>query len=222
MLSTWWVTWLYSNCSVGTYQFYNLTIHRLGLPYALFQISYVVVGLVFVAVVAMSVAKYYKENQLPTANFLVPMVALLLWHIPLFGNPQFFVVIALFHSLQYFPFVAKVESARYRKNKETHPYRKLLMFYAIMVGIGFLSFEFIPHFLDRSANTISGVGISYFIIAFLAFINIHHYFIDNVLWRFKNKEVRELLFDNLAGAKKQDNSAGLSDHFMETNVGPRD
>lgn len=112
----------------------------------LFQISYVVVGLMFVAVVAMSVAKYYKENQLPTANFLVPMVALLLWHIPLFGNPQFFVVNALFHFLQYFPFVAKVESARYRKNKEHHPYKRLLMFYAIMVGIGFCHSNLSPTF----------------------------------------------------------------------------
>jgi hypothetical protein len=26
------------------------------------------------------------------------------------------------------------------------------------------------------------------------FINIHHYFIDNVLWRFRSREVPELLF----------------------------
>jgi hypothetical protein len=195
LLSTWWLSWIYGNASVGTYDFYSLTIHRLGLPYVLFQISYVIVGIMFAAIVVIFIQKYFVHKQRPSINFLVPMLALLIWHVPLFGNPQYFYIVAFFHSLQYFPFVAKVESGRYRKNKNAYPVGRLFLFYGMMIFIGYLAFDYIPLALDSSVDSRTTMGISYFFIAFMTFINIHHYFIDNVLWRFKNKEVRELLFD---------------------------
>lgn len=194
LLSTWWLTWLYSNCSVGAYPFYNITIHRLGLPYILFQISYIIVGVMFSALAIMFAIKIFKYKQRPSINFLTPMFALLIWHVPLFENPQYFVVVALFHSLQYFPFVTKVESARYKVNHRSYRHGRLLGFYLIMVILGFLSFEYLPKYFDSVVNVWGQVGSNYFLIAFILFINIHHYFIDNALWRFKNKEVRELLF----------------------------
>ena len=194
LLSTWWLTWLYSNCSVGTYPFYNITIHRLGLPYILFQISYTIVGVMFSALIVMFAIKMFKHKERPSINFLVPMFALLIWHVPLFENPQYFVVVAMFHSLQYFPFVAKVESARYKVNHRPYRHGRLIAFYLIMIVFGLLSFEYMPKYLDGVVNVWGQVGSNYFLIAFILFINIHHYFIDNALWRFKNKEVRELLF----------------------------
>lgn len=194
LLSTWWLTWLYSNCSEGSYQFYNLTIHRLALPYVWFQTAYVITALLFAGVVILMVMKFLKDGQKPGVNFLVPMIALLTWHIPLLGNPQYFYIIAFFHSLQYFPFVAKVENTRYRKHERQKPYLRLLGFFIIMAIIGYLAFDLVPNSLDKSVETVSAVGVSFFLIAFLAFINIHHYFIDNVLWRFKNREVKDLLF----------------------------
>lgn len=195
LLSTWWVTWLYSNCAVGTYPFYNLTIHRLGLPYIWFQAAYVIVGIMFTLIALMFIANYVRQKQIPSWNFLVPMFALLIWHVPLLGNPEYFVVIALFHSLQYFPFVAKVEASRYKKAERNKPMLRLLLFFGVMVVLGYLFFNFIPNGIDQTAKTASELRLSFFLITFILFINIHHYFIDNVLWRFKNKEVRELLFD---------------------------
>ncbi len=197
LLSTWWVTWLYSNCSEGTYPFFNLTIHRLSLPYRWFQTSYVLVGILFVLLISMFVVKFIRERQVPSLNFLIPMATLLIWHIPLLGQSQYFGVIALFHSLQYVPFVAKVEASRYKKNDRKHPMKRLALFYGIMIFIGYLFFDLFPNVLDFSAETNQQVGLSFYIITFIAFINIHHYFIDNVLWRFKTRDVRELLFEGI-------------------------
>ena len=193
LLSTWWVTWLYSNCSEGTYPFYGLEIHRLNLPYVWFQASYIIVSLMFFIVVTTFIRIYIRDKQLPSINFLVPMIALLIWHIPLFENPQFFYILAFFHSLQYFPFVAKVEQTRYKINNRPKPNIRLLAFFVIMMLLGFLSFDYVPRSLDQMRSSLSLYHASFFMIAFLVFINIHHYFIDNVLWRFKNKEVRQLL-----------------------------
>lgn len=194
LLSTWWLTWLYSNCSPGTFPFYGLTIHRLNLPYLWFQISYVVVALMFTALLVMFALKYRAVKKTPSLNFLVPMLALLTWHVPLFGQPQLFVVIALFHSLQYFPFVARVEATRYQKERRPYPLGRLVGFFLLMAAFGYMAFEYIPNRLDLQTNATTQFGLGFFIIAIVAYINIHHYFIDNVLWRFKNKEVRELLF----------------------------
>jgi hypothetical protein len=194
LLSTWWVSWLYSHCSEGSFPFYGLTVYRLNLPYVWFQISYVLAGLLFAAIIILFGMRYLSDRRLPSLNFLVPMVALLTWHVPLFGQPQFFVVIALFHSLQYFPFVAKVEATRYRKTGNARGGLRLLGFFGAMAGVGYLAFYFVPESLDAVSKSLSYTGLPFFVMAIVLFINIHHYFIDNVLWRFKNKEVRDLLF----------------------------
>jgi len=195
LLSTWWVTWLYVNCSEGTYPFYGLTVYRLNLPYVWFQASYIIVSLMFVTVSLIFARIYVREKKLPSINFLIPLFALLLWHIPLLGDPQFFYLLGFFHSLQYFPFVAKVEKTRYKIAGRSKANIRLLVFFGIMMFFGFLAFDYIPKSFDGMKGSTSMVHASFFMIAFMVFINVHHYFIDNVLWRFKNKQVRELLFD---------------------------
>ena len=195
LLSTWWVTWLYSNCSEGTYSFYGLMVHRLNLPYVWFQASYVILSIMFLSILITFIRIYNRDRKLPSVNFLVPMFALLIWHIPLFGNPQYFYILAFFHSLQYFPFVAKVEITRYKKQNRNRYTSRLLIFFGIMMFLGFLSFDYVPTSFDQLNDSLNLLHVSFFMIAFLIFINVHHYFIDNVLWRFKNKQVRELLFD---------------------------
>lgn len=195
LLSTWWVSWLSANCAQGSYPFYGLDIHRLNLPYVWFQASYVIVGLMFAFVLVTFVRIYNRDRKLPSINFLVPMCALLIWHVPLFGNPQFFYVLAFFHSLQYFPFVARVEQSRYRNNKRRNPHMRLFGFFAIMVVFGYLFFDYFPNSFDNITDSDTMLKLAFFMISFQVFINVHHYFIDNVLWRFKNREVRELLLD---------------------------
>lgn len=64
-----------------------------------------------------------------------------------------------------------------------------------MMFFGFIAFDYTPNSFDDMQDAFNTPHASFFMIAILIFINVHHYFIDNVLWRFKNKEVRDLLFD---------------------------
>ncbi len=197
LLSTWWVTWLYSNCSSGFYYFYELKVYRLGLPPWMFDAAMILFLLLLTAtLVGVFGYNFLRQQRRPSANMLVPMVALLIWHIPLFGNPQYFYVIALFHSLQYLPFVAKVERARFRQRQRSKPWLRLGLLYLALALVGYLAFDGVPSGLDQFQASQAQLGMSFFLICFIAFINIHHYFIDNVLWRFKNPEVRRLLFED--------------------------
>jgi hypothetical protein len=67
---------------------------------------------------------------------------------------------------------------------------------AIVVGVvlaGWLAFEFLPNSFDNLLGTFNAWGMFFFFTAAMLFINIHHYFIDNVLWRFRDPEVRAYL-----------------------------
>ena len=61
--------------------------------------------------------------------------------------------------------------------------------------LGALFFEFMPKYLDRLDLIAPGtMGNAPFLAAFLLFINIHHYFIDNTIWRSDNEAVKKYLF----------------------------
>ena len=58
---------------------------------------------------------------------------------------------------------------------------------------GWLFFEFLPHTVDNVLGTYASWQMFFFFTAAMLFINIHHYFIDNVLWRLRDPHVRAYL-----------------------------
>jgi UDP-N-acetylmuramyl pentapeptide phosphotransferase/UDP-N-acetylglucosamine-1-phosphate transferase len=70
-----------------------------------------------------------------------------------------------------------------------HRFRSL----GVLLGGGFM--DIIPKQIDKfhKAGT-AFMGGNFFLVAFLLFINIHHFFIDNAFWRRHNAEVQRYLF----------------------------
>lgn len=195
LLSTWWTTWLYGQMGSVPYSYYSLGLFRLDLPRPLYWISLVVTwSLAAFFWIGVIVRNLRLNRTLPSLNFIVPWVALFIWHLPPFHHPEYFYIIALFHSLQYMPFVFKIEKARLVENPRSVGWPLRLVLIAIFTVVtGYLSFHYLPESLDPQLNTKTRFGMEYVLIATLAFINIHHYFIDNVLWRFKDPRVKEWL-----------------------------
>ena len=46
---------------------------------------------------------------------------------------------------------------------------------------------------DHFFNTQGELGAWFFFASAVLFINVHHYFIDNVIWRFSNNRIRQFL-----------------------------
>ena len=137
--------------------------------------------------------KNYKElGRLPSANMAVPYVALLAWWLPITRQSEFyFLLTPFFHSLQYLTFVYKMEDTRIRGL--SHPeVRGTLVAIGVVVA-GWLAFEFVPNEVDTALGTFNAWQMFFFFTAAMLFINIHHYFLDNVLWRFKDPQVRQYL-----------------------------
>jgi hypothetical protein len=137
--------------------------------------------------------KNYKERgQVPGVNMVVPFVALYVWWLPITRQYEFyFLLTPFFHSLQYLAFVYKMEDTRLRGLDHPEVRGTILAF--SIVRAGWLAFEFVPNEVDTALGTFNSWQMFFFFTAAMLFINIHHYFIDNVLWRFRDPEVQKYL-----------------------------
>lgn len=182
------------NGNIQDPRFQGFHLSSIGLPPSVFLAATLLVIALAISSLFVMVQIYRSTKRLPSLNFLVPWVAFYVWWIPFGQLPEFyFLMVPFFHSLQYLPFAMKIENAKIPKNKWLNTQISLRVLG--LIAVGFLAFELVPSFLDKSLDTESHQTAWFFTTAFAVFINIHHFFIDSVAWKFKNPEVKaKLLF----------------------------
>jgi hypothetical protein len=193
LLSIWGMNFVQSNLSGSQHTFSQFKYYSFDFPNAAGPLSQLAVGAGLLLVVyRVFYAVYRDTGRLPSLNLLAPFVALYIWWMPQTRQFEFyFLLTPLFHSLQYLAFVYKMEDTRL----QARPHRELRGT-LIVVGVilaGWLAFEFVPNTADNLLGTFNAWQMFFFFTAAMLFINIHHYFIDNVLWRFRDPEVRAYL-----------------------------
>ncbi|NUN15923.1 MAG: hypothetical protein HUU55_20040, partial [Myxococcales bacterium] len=148
----------------------------------------------FGAAYAVIIRTRLHQGQWPSLNMLIAPVAFFAWYFPGIYHAEFAtMIVPFFHSLQYLAFIQKVERGRLL---DKHPRSIQLRGTLLALGLavtGFLAFEWIPNSVDVKANSIQTMNGWFFFVCTWLFINIHHYFIDNVIWRFKNPHIRRYL-----------------------------
>ena len=150
--------------------------------------------------------KWQRERRLPP---LAPLTGLLvsiwIWSVYSSADPLLVYVIPALHSLQYLYFVWLL-TRNQAKAAEAPPFfgpatRQRLAFLAVSsVALGWLLFHGVPELLDgarlsahrRSHLALGDLGKTPYFAALFAFVNIHHYFMDNVIWRRENPDTRYL------------------------------
>lgn len=193
LLSIWWLNFAYGNVAGAQNSFSQFKYYSFDLPDILVPITSLIVAAGIALVVYDVFWKNYKERrELPGVNMVVPFVALYVWWLPITRQFEFyFLLTPFFHSLQYLAFVYKMEDTRLRGVK--HPEIRGTMLAVGIVLAGWLAFEFVPNEIDTALGTFNSWQMFFFFTAAMLFINIHHYFIDNVLWRFRDPEVQKYL-----------------------------
>ena len=150
------------------------------------------------------------ERNLPWNGVMAYVVSLYPWLLFIHFNPMWILVIPALHSLQYLLVVWRFELNRVQSLDDAQApprspvlrailkktFRARLLGFAVLgVVLGFLGFWGLPLALDglfAMDSAMPSAKVSLF--AFWMFINIHHYLIDNVIWRRQNPEARRFLF----------------------------
>jgi hypothetical protein len=195
LFSIWGVSYAWSNSGSGVRDLMGVPYTSLGLPAFVYQAA---IGFFLISTAAAVFVVLWRNfrdrGAVPSANFLVPWVAFIVWWLPpLIQMDYFLMVVPIFHSVQYLVFVYRVEATRL---DEQHPGeqsgRGAITVLALLLS-GFIAFELLPNTLDVGLGVEAAMNAWFFSAAALIFINVHHYFIDNVLWRSKNREVTRYL-----------------------------
>ncbi|MFN8611452.1 MAG: hypothetical protein U0931_28155 [Vulcanimicrobiota bacterium] len=194
LLSVWWYNFAQASQNPSGV-FWSLKYATWRLPYWVYQASTLVFLALFAWVIYRVVYRNWKSGHRPGPTMMMPYLAMLLWFAPCFRQPDFFYyVVPFFHSLQYLAFVYRVERAR-PSIRESGRRATALVLGLLLTG--WLAFEVVPGNLDMSMNANTTFGFSFCLVAFNLFINVHHYFIDNVLWRVRDDpQVRQALLSD--------------------------
>ncbi|HEY4107173.1 MAG TPA: hypothetical protein VGM44_24910 [Polyangiaceae bacterium] len=175
-------------------------------PWWLERATLILFGFSAALLFAVLVRKWQRERQLPALTPLTGLlVSIWLWSVYSSADPLMLYVVPALHSVQYLYFVWLLSRNQARAAERPPffgpPARNRLIFLALSsIALGWLFFHGAPDLLDgarfsahRHARLPLGdLGPTPYFAAFFAFVNIHHYFMDNVIWRRENPTTRFL------------------------------
>jgi hypothetical protein len=202
------VVWIYSwmalNKTLYQKKLYGITYFTFDLPPMLLTMGAVAATLTTVAVVAAFVMRVSRKQPVSWNGVVGYGCALYLWLLAFYYDLIFTIFIPAFHSIQYLLFtwryqLNKVSSEAVEEEAASRPSRSVgvrcAKFVVSGIALGWVGFVGLPALFHVSLSPDETVwGPSVFVFIVIVWINIHHYFIDNVIWRRDNEDVRKYLF----------------------------
>lgn len=189
----------------------------LGLKYYMFQFpDWVVFAAFSVAAVTTYLMLYtlisiYRTEgrRLLVSGTVAYLTTVYMWLFLQF-MPLFLIFIPTFHSLQYLIVVWRYQINKDRARSEiddapkpehgrgrwlTGGTSRFCRFIVFGLALGYLGFWGAPELLESVVSYDQEIfGGTLFFFLFWIFINVHHYFLDNVMWRRQNPDTRKYLF----------------------------
>ncbi len=171
-------------------------------PHGLELATHVIFLLTIIPLAFVLIRKWRREGRLP---IVTPLVALLssiwAWSIYSSIDPVVVYIVPALHSIQYLYFVWLMKRNQARELEgPPHFVSVNVRIVTIALGavlLGWVLFHGAPSFFDdafvsKRAALDSPLGATPYFAAIYAFVNIHHYFMDSVIWRRENPETRYL------------------------------
>jgi hypothetical protein len=151
-------------------------------------------------------------GDLPAAGILAYYVTLYLWTVFSWVNPAYALVIPFFHSLQYLTVVWRYKRSELAVQGPLWRSWPCVRFLLAGIALGMAGFWVVPgtlewartgHLLPSMRHLAPAMACAWIL------INVHHYFIDSVLWRQGNPDVSRHLFKKCpADGRRQAGGAG--------------
>jgi hypothetical protein len=197
----WILFWLAMNWYISDRQMWGLHYYSFDIPVWMLAVAGFGVAATTVQVLAVFVRRIVKGglSALPVTGVMAYLVSLYFWAVARF-DPMALMFVPALHSLQYLTIVWRFEKNRGHALNDAGTTKGLLSSHVLKFGvaaflIGWAGFYTVPRALDTFAPyDVALLGPTAFMFVFWMFINIHHYLIDNVIWRSDNPEAGRYLF----------------------------
>lgn len=197
----WVAAWAIGNSTSSATQMWGVIGLSYSVPMPLVVFTASIAGLTTIwcaLAVYRTIGQWRAQNlswkQWPAAGLIAYLITLYLWIGLISIDMSFLLVIPFFHSLQYLTVVSryKVNEARVRQFSR----KQMAGFVVTGTVLGALGFWILPIALDYvTTGRLPTQGVTLALACAWIFINVHHYLIDNVLWRQGNPNVKQYLFD---------------------------
>lgn len=200
--ASWIVAWMAVNRAVRAEAYLGLTYFTFNVPTPVYYAAVAVAALTTAGVAALLVREGRKNGRLPWNGVVAYLATLYLWVIFVRINPLIFAVVPTFHSLQYqivvwrYQWNASATRPPFARRSSANSTRlRFGSFMLIAFVLGWLGFYGLPTLFNGQIPYDRALfGPSLFTFLFYIFINVHHYFLDNVMWRRENPDVRKYVF----------------------------
>ena len=212
-----WVTnWLFANDLLAAKELWGISYYLIDVPDPLLFAMAALVTVSTLVVGRDLLVAWWTERALPWNGLLAYAAAVYVWLAVSRIDPVLLLVIPFFHSLQYMAVVWRYQLNVEGERAHAHPPRPralapsrrrmvkawlrsapagLARFTVVGAALGFAGFWAAPVIVDTFAGYDRAVfGATLFLFIGWTCINIHHYFIDNVMWRRENPQMRRHLF----------------------------
>lgn len=146
-----------------------------------------------------------RTGRFPPARALIAWGAIFVWYAAMARDPRAIFWVQIAHALQYLMFPVRVEINRTRRSGSgqsrlvTHMAAYLILLVAVSVAMAVWiparAMDVVADWLGRRPGEVTALSL-------LAFLNVHHYFTDGVMWKLRNPAVREDLFGHLPAPEK--------------------
>lgn len=192
----WLYFWLLANTAFAESHFWGVSYFSFNIPkYLAHGALAAMMATSTVLCITLIHAQIKQQKRLPIIGLAAYLVSTYCW---LAGrlHPALILFIPALHSLQYLTVVTRYAINKERKSplNSRHRFLRLTIFALLSLLLGYYGFLVLPSYFDGNAQYNKEIfGSSVFMLFFWIFINIHHYFIDNALWRNDNKPVGQYL-----------------------------
>ena len=199
----WILFWLSMNWYVSERELWGLSYYSFAVPEGVLWMAGLLVAVTTLLTFRVFALRLGPSGGgLPWAGVVAYLTSLYFWALARF-HPMALMFVPAFHSLQYLVIVWRSEKNRAdvaadERGPDVSGRRMLspiAMFMLSAFLLGLAGFWWLPRLFDRVVSyDTETFGGTMFMFMFWIFINIHHYFMDNVIWRRENPDTARSLF----------------------------
>ncbi len=196
---SWICTWLIFNDAIRESDYHGVKYYAINIPeQGELSVLMILLACCLFALRLFINKAFNDKGKTPYNGMIAYFVSIYIWLLVIKIDPICALLVPAFHGLQYIIVVWRFQLNRLaatRAEKTAMTIQAVMPFFLSAVVIGFVLLFALPIVLQQYVKTPDVMqGIIFFPVAIWVTVNIQHYFMDNVIWRKENAEVRKYLF----------------------------